>query len=89
MAIAELEQTTAIRMMLYLYKEKKASRTDLRKNIDASTAAIYNALPKLKKLGLIEETKEKAFPFTVEVKLTEKGKKVACHLLEVEKILAK
>jgi DNA-binding MarR family transcriptional regulator len=89
MIIAELEQTTALRIILHLYKEEKASRTDLRKNIDASIAAIYNALPKLRNLGLIEETKEEAFPFTVVVTLTKKGKKVASHLSEIEKILAK
>jgi len=89
MTITELEQTTALRIILHLYKQNKASRTDLRKNIEASTAAIYNALPKLRKLGLIEEAREGAFPFTVEVTLTEKGKKVASHLFEIEKILTR
>ena len=87
MSMSKLEQTTALRILLHLLKEEKASRTDLRKGIDASIAAIYNALPKLLKLGLINEKGKKKFPFTVEVSLTKKGKKVAEHLLEIERIL--
>jgi len=88
MSMAELEQTTALRILIHLLKKKKASRTDLRKNIDASVSAIYNALPKLKTLKLIDEDSKETFPFTVEVFLTQKGRRVAGHLAEIEGILA-
>jgi len=87
MSISELEQTTALRILIYLLKRGTASRTDLRKDIDASVAAIYNALPKLRKLGLIKEEGKGSFPFTIHVSLTEKGQKVAEHIAEIERIL--
>jgi DNA-binding HxlR family transcriptional regulator len=87
MRIGELEQTTALRILLHLHQHGKASRTELRNSINASTAAIYNALPKLKKLQLITEKTQTTFPFTVEVTLTEKGKKVATYLDQIEKTL--
>ena len=87
MSIAELEQTTALRILTHLLRAKKASRTELRKNIDASVSAIYNALPKLKRLRLIYEESKETFPFTVRVSLTQKGRKVAEHLDKIETII--
>jgi len=87
-SISDLEQTTALRILIYLLEKEKASRIDLRRNIEASVAAIYNALPKLKKLKLIEEESQGKFPFTVHVRLTRKGQKVAEHLAEIGRILA-
>ena len=87
MRIAELEQTTALRILTHLLKAKKASRTELRRNIEASVSAIYNALPKLKRLRLIYEESKETFPFTVEVSLTQKGRRVAEHLDKIETIL--
>jgi DNA-binding HxlR family transcriptional regulator len=49
---------------------------------------IYNTLPKLKKLRLIHEESKETFPFTVEVSLTQKGRRVAEHLTKIESILA-
>ena len=71
-----------------MLKAKRASRTELRKNIEASVSAIYSALPKLKRLRLIDEGSKETFPFTVEVSLTEKGRRIAKHLAEIEAILA-
>lgn len=88
MSVAELEQTTALRILIHLLKAEKASRTELRKNIEASVSAIYNALPKLKRLRLIDEESKETFPFTVEVSLTQKGRRVAEHLAKIEAILA-
>jgi DNA-binding HxlR family transcriptional regulator len=88
MSIAGLEQTTALRILIHLLKAEKASRTELRKNIEASVSAIYNALPKLKRLRLIEEESKETFPFTVEVSLTQKGRRVAEHLARIEAILS-
>lgn len=87
MSISNLEQTSALRILLYLLEKGKASRTNLRENIAASISAIYNALPKLKNLGLIREEGRKTFPFTVHVLLTPKGRKVAEQLALINKIL--
>ncbi|HDI07133.1 MAG TPA: hypothetical protein ENF76_02075 [Candidatus Bathyarchaeota archaeon] len=89
MSIAELEQTSALRILAYLKTKKKASRTDLRRNINASTSALYNALAKLKRLNLIKEESQETFPFTVKVSLTSKGEKIAEHVEEIEKLLRK
>lgn len=88
MEINKLEKRAALQILLYLLKGE-ASRTDLRKNLDASVDAIYSALPILLKLGLIEEETLKEFPFSVVIRLTEKGRRVAEHLVEIEKILRK
>jgi len=82
-----LEQTALPRILVYLLRKKKASRTDLKNDIDASQQAIYNSLPILKKCGLINEISEEVFPRRKLITLTEKGMRVAEHLAEIEKIL--
>jgi len=84
--IRKLEKRAALQILLYLLNGG-ASRTDLRKNIDASVDAIYSALSILLKLGLIKEETLEKFPFSVVVKLTEKGRRIAALLAEIEKIL--
>ncbi|RLG40324.1 MAG: conjugal transfer protein [Thermoproteota archaeon] len=84
-----LEQTALPRILVYLLKKGKASRTDLKNNIDASQQAIYNSLPILKRYGLIEEISETVFPRRKLITLTDKGQRVAEHLVEIEKILVK
>jgi len=51
-----------------------------------STHAVYNAVNKLLKLGLIEERKEHS-PRTREIYLTEKGKIVALKIAELVEVL--
>ena len=77
MSLSKLEQTAALRILVLLNKKEKASRTELRQQVDASIDAIYNAIAKLKDLGLIHESGKEKFPFTVEISLTENGKKAA------------
>jgi len=86
MSLAQLEQTAALRILALLHKREKASRTDLRQQIQASIDAIYNALPKLKDLGLINEESKERFPFTVEISLTQKGRMVGELVVEIEKM---
>ena len=82
-----LEQTSLPRILEYLLEKHKASRTDLKNNIEASQQAIYNALPLLKNNGLVKETKGKDFPYKVEIELTEKGRKIAEHISEISKLV--
>ena len=82
-----LEQTSLPRILVYLLKKGRASRTDLKRDIDASQQAIYNALPILLEHGLIRELQSNSFPFKIEIELTKKGRLVAEHLAEIDKIL--
>jgi len=82
-----LEQTSLPRILVYLLKKGRASRTDLKKDIDASQQAIYNALPILLEHGLIREIQSNSFPFKIEIELTDKGREVAKRLSEIEDIM--
>jgi len=73
--------------LLYLFQNKQATRTDLRENIEAHMETIYSALDDLTRLGLIEERKSTAFPYTKTVYLTKKGIGVAQRLDEIEEML--
>jgi len=88
MSLEALEQTSAIRILVFLLTHEKVSRSEIINGIKASHVAIYNAIRKLKEAGLVVEETERDFPFRVFVMLTEKGRRVAEHLAEVEKILA-
>jgi len=73
--------------LLYLFQNKRATRTNLRENIEAHMETVYSALNDLTKLGLIEEVKSSTFPYTKIVYLTKKGMDVAQRLAEIEEIL--
>jgi DNA-binding HxlR family transcriptional regulator len=85
--IAELEQTSALRMLLFLNKVGKAGRFDLILGVKASQTAIYNALRNLLKVGLIRQIKPVGYPYRKDVELTERGRKVVEYLIEIEKLL--
>ena len=87
MPLSDLEKAAALQILAYLNKKGEASRTDLRQNIDAAIKTIYSTLRVLMKLSLIEEISLERFPFTVKIRLTEKGQSIAEHLVEIEKIL--
>jgi len=75
-------------ILLYLRKHSKASRSDLRDNIGVVLTTLYKtSLPTLKEVGLIHEETTKKFPYTVYIELTEKGKKIAEKLVEIETVL--
>jgi len=87
MSLADMEKRAVLQILAYLYKVEKATRTDLRDNINAALKSIYSTLPVLMKLGLISEEVKESFPFTVSIMLTDKGKQVAQHLVAIEKSL--
>ncbi|MEM2841626.1 MAG: MarR family winged helix-turn-helix transcriptional regulator [Candidatus Bathyarchaeia archaeon] len=88
MTLNSLEKRGALQILLHLHRKGKATRTDLRGHVDASMDTIYTALKVLMELGLVEEMAMDRFPFSVQVTLTEKGRRVAEHIAEVDKILA-
>jgi len=88
MSLTDLQKKGVMETLLLLLKKKKASRKDLRENVDAVLETLYKTtLPTLKKLELIGETTNRRFPFTVEIFLTEKGRKVAEKVKELDELL--
>lgn len=79
-----IEQTAAPRILFFLKKNQKASRTELIRNLTASQTAIYNAIEILLKNELIQENRQ---VWKIDISLTEKGKKVADWLEELIKLL--
>ena len=63
------------------------SRTKLIGNAAMGKQAVYTALRVLQQLGLVKEERRKGFPNVVLTRLTEKGKRVAKRVGEVEGIL--
>ena len=53
------------------------------------TKSTRNAIKKLKRLKLIKERKQKNFPYKHLFTLTDKGKKIAKKLVEIERILGR
>ena len=86
-SLHDFEKTAALQILVYLIKRGEASRTDLRENIEAAMETIYSALIVLSRLKLVEEKKSNRFPFIKQVYLTDKGRKVAEYLVDIEKIL--
>ncbi|MEM2079418.1 MAG: helix-turn-helix transcriptional regulator [Nitrososphaerota archaeon] len=82
-----LEQTSACRVLVYLSKNDKCTVSDILNKGDFSQTSLYNALRKLKDAGLIQEELEKEFPRRRLISLTDKGRKVAEKLEEIEQIL--
>lgn len=87
MSLVDLEKVTALQILAYVSVKRAATRTDLRRNIKGVMETIYSSLKVLDELGLIEEKESASFPFPKEVYLTEKGRRIAEHLVEIEKIL--
>lgn len=83
-----LEATKAAAVLIYLLEKKEAPLTTLTEDLRLSRSTVYNTLRALLEAGLISERREeKVFPRRRLIFLTEKGKKVAELLKEVEKIL--
>lgn len=83
--VLELEQVGAIQILLFLL-EKPLKMTELTELFQGSNTTIYRAVPKLRNLGLIED-KVTSYPVKRIFNLTEKGRKVAEKLREIEKLL--
>jgi DNA-binding HxlR family transcriptional regulator len=82
------EQVGCLEILSVLFKDGTLSKSEITRNVKRSTVAIYHALKTLSDLQLIVEVEKVAFPYRKDVSLTEKGRRVAEHLVEVEKILS-
>lgn len=83
-----LEQTGAIRLLIYLYThcEGGCKISHLKQNIRISQVALYNAVKNLVKLGLVEE-KVTDYPKFRLINITSRGKVVTEKLLEIKQFL--
>ena len=89
MSLRALERVAALRLLVLLYRKGKMSIHQLRNELEASGLAIYNSIEALKKVDLVHDEYEEHFPRRRLISLTPLGQKVAEHLIEIEKLLAK
>ena len=77
-----------IRILLILETENKLNFQSFIDDKGISSTTLYRTLATLKELDLITTTTDKSrYPPQNVISLTEKGKKVAKHLKEIEEIL--
>lgn len=84
--LRNLEKAGVLRLVLLL-SAKEMSIIELRKFL--GQYALYSAIETLKKLGLIEDTREEIFPRRRLLKLTQKGRKIALLIKQINEILEK
>ena len=85
MKIDEFDELTAvIRLILFLYKHPNSKTTKILKSSAAGQKAFYSAKQFLDENGLLDVDMSTGAPL---YSLSLKGKKMAEHLVEVEKIL--
>ena len=91
MSITKLDEfdelTAVIRLMLYLYRHPNSNTTKILKSSTAGQKAFYSAKKFLDENGLLETKIQPNLLYNPLYSLTEKGKKIAEHLVEIEKIL--
>jgi DNA-binding HxlR family transcriptional regulator len=86
--LAILEERHALRLLFSLYHNGRSQRSSLYSSISRTTTAPMKRVNELIALSLIKETSMENAPFAKHVELTEKGKQVAKHITEIERILA-
>jgi DNA-binding MarR family transcriptional regulator len=74
-------------LMITLLKYGRLSLLELREKSDLSNQTVYNNVKRLLEMGLIQEELEETFPRRRLISLTEKGRKVAEKLEEIERLL--
>lgn len=82
-----LEDYHSMKVLLLLYEKGKSMRSIVYASIPSSSNTLKLRLDNLLQNGLIQEKEEQFPPKRKWVELTEKGKRVAEHLLEIEKVL--
>jgi len=88
MKIELLGKSRAGEILLFVYNNgNKAYFSQISNNIKGSTSTINSGIYVLEKEGLVFEEVENKFGGKRYIFLTEKGKKVAVHLAEIEKIM--
>ncbi|OYT62026.1 hypothetical protein B6U81_01705 [Thermoplasmatales archaeon ex4484_30] len=94
MGIEVLEKEKALQILIEIYKIElnKEDKLNRAKNkisikVGGSPSTFIKRFNELEKAGLIRIEQQKEFPFKEFVYLTPKGKEIAKHLIEIEKIM--
>jgi hypothetical protein len=81
------ELTAVIRLTLFLYKHPKSNVSTIIAKSGAGQKAIYSAKKFLEEHDLLTFEIKNTLPYNPLYSLNEKGKKIATHLIEIEKLL--
>jgi hypothetical protein len=81
------ELTAVIRLTIYLYKHPNSNTTKILKSSAAGQKAFYSAKNFLEENELLEISIQPNLPYNPLYSLSDKGKTIAEHLIEIEKIL--
>jgi DNA-binding MarR family transcriptional regulator len=79
--------TASIRVTLYLYKNPKSGMSAIIKNAQVDQGSAYAVKDWLEKNNFLVIGKKETLPYSPVLSLSEKGKKLAEHLMEIEKIV--
>jgi DNA-binding MarR family transcriptional regulator len=80
------EQAAAMELLLVLVGHDRLKLSEIIRKVDRPQATIYRAIPKLRELGLIYDVTTD-YPVKRLLALTEKGRRIAEKLADVESIL--
>jgi DNA-binding HxlR family transcriptional regulator len=83
-----LEERHALKLLYFLYNNGRSQRSSLYGAISRTTTAPMKRVNELIAIGLVKETTMETAPFTKNVELTERGKEVARHVVEIERIFS-
>jgi DNA-binding HxlR family transcriptional regulator len=86
--LAILEERHALRLLYFLYNNGRSQRSNLYGAISRTTTAPMKRVNELIALGLVKEIAMENAPFTKNVELTERGRQVAKHVVEIERIFS-
>jgi DNA-binding HxlR family transcriptional regulator len=86
--LASLEERHALRLLFHLYNNGRSQRSSLYNAISKTTTAPMKRVNELIELGLVKEIAMESAPFAKNVELTEKGRQVAKHIVEIDKIFS-
>lgn len=81
------ELTAVIRLLLFLYQHPKSNVSSIIAQSNAGQKAFYSAKKFLEENKLLKIEKNQVLPYNPLYSLSEKGKRIAQHLVEIEKIL--
>ena len=82
-----LEQRGIVSFLLYLLRNEGKPLSVIVEEAGINRTTVYNVINRLLQTGLIKEDYEKGFPRRRIFRLTEKGRKVAEKLLEIEELM--
>ena len=82
------KQSGILRLILFLYEKEEYMLSDIWPDADISVHQGYQALEKLKSIGIIKTRIDTSkYPNRNMVSLTDKGKRMAMKLMEIEELL--